>query len=284
MHADEEDRHLERELAQRAHAARARVPRAAQARPAADAGDQGRPGQVPRPRARRSGLPRRPPLGGPLGGRGDRRADGDVELDRRRAPGSTGEPDADEARWLEATAGALRVVSTYVPNGREVDIDRSTRASCASSTPRPSASRALVRRRAGARGRLQRLPGRHRRLRPGGVRRRHARHAGRARALPGAAGRRHGRRLPRAAPRRARLHLVGLPRRPLPQEAGTADRRDPGLAAGRRPAAASAASTATSARARSPPITPRCSPSSTEVKHAAPRARSRARRATRCRA
>ena len=35
--------------------------------------------------------------------------------------GLAGEPDADEARWLEATAGSLRVVTTYVPNGRAVD-------------------------------------------------------------------------------------------------------------------------------------------------------------------
>jgi exodeoxyribonuclease III len=35
--------------------------------------------------------------------------------------GLDGEPDADEARWLEATAGSLRVVTTYVPNGRAVD-------------------------------------------------------------------------------------------------------------------------------------------------------------------
>ena len=36
-------------------------------------------------------------------------------------PGLDGEPDADEARWLEATAGSLRVVTTYVPNGRSID-------------------------------------------------------------------------------------------------------------------------------------------------------------------
>ena len=48
--------------------------------------------------------------------------------------------------------------------------------------------------------RLQRLPGRHRRLRPGRVRRLHACPAGGARALRGAARRRRGRRLPRAAP------------------------------------------------------------------------------------
>jgi exodeoxyribonuclease-3 len=34
--------------------------------------------------------------------------------------GLTGEPAADEARWIEATIGGTRVVSVYVPNGREV--------------------------------------------------------------------------------------------------------------------------------------------------------------------
>jgi exodeoxyribonuclease-3 len=34
--------------------------------------------------------------------------------------GLPGEPDAAEARWVEATVGDLRVVSTYVPNGRAV--------------------------------------------------------------------------------------------------------------------------------------------------------------------
>jgi exodeoxyribonuclease-3 len=34
--------------------------------------------------------------------------------------GLPGELRADEARWIEATAGGLRLVSTYVPNGREV--------------------------------------------------------------------------------------------------------------------------------------------------------------------
>jgi exodeoxyribonuclease-3 len=39
--------------------------------------------------------------------------------------GLPGEPAPEEARWIEATVGAqsLRVVSTYVPNGREVDSD-----------------------------------------------------------------------------------------------------------------------------------------------------------------
>jgi len=34
--------------------------------------------------------------------------------------GLPGEPRDDEARWIEATVGGIRVVSTYVPNGREV--------------------------------------------------------------------------------------------------------------------------------------------------------------------
>src|SRR3954447_18412225 len=34
--------------------------------------------------------------------------------------GLEGEPDAGEARWLETTVDGLRVVTTYVPNGREV--------------------------------------------------------------------------------------------------------------------------------------------------------------------
>ena len=35
--------------------------------------------------------------------------------------GLPGEPAQDEARWVEATVAGVRVVSTYVPNGREVD-------------------------------------------------------------------------------------------------------------------------------------------------------------------
>ncbi|MBA3328393.1 MAG: exodeoxyribonuclease III [Solirubrobacterales bacterium] len=35
--------------------------------------------------------------------------------------GLEGELRTDEARWVEATAGGLRLVSTYVPNGRAVD-------------------------------------------------------------------------------------------------------------------------------------------------------------------
>jgi exodeoxyribonuclease III len=36
------------------------------------------------------------------------------------ARGLPGEPAADEARWVEATVGGIRVISTYVPNGRVV--------------------------------------------------------------------------------------------------------------------------------------------------------------------
>jgi exodeoxyribonuclease-3 len=35
--------------------------------------------------------------------------------------GLAGEPAVDEARWVEATAGGLRLASVYVPNGRAVD-------------------------------------------------------------------------------------------------------------------------------------------------------------------
>jgi exodeoxyribonuclease-3 len=34
--------------------------------------------------------------------------------------GLAGEPSVDEARWIEATTGGLRVASVYVPNGREI--------------------------------------------------------------------------------------------------------------------------------------------------------------------
>jgi exodeoxyribonuclease-3 len=37
------------------------------------------------------------------------------------AIGLPGEPVQDECRWIEATIGGIRIVSTYVPNGRVVD-------------------------------------------------------------------------------------------------------------------------------------------------------------------
>ena len=42
---------------------------------------------------------------------------------RRSAAGLAGEPVVDEARWIEAVVDGIRVVSTYVPNGREVGTD-----------------------------------------------------------------------------------------------------------------------------------------------------------------
>ncbi len=42
-----------------------------------------------------------------------------TEIGGERA-GLAGEPAADEARWLEATAGGVRAVSVYVPNGRAI--------------------------------------------------------------------------------------------------------------------------------------------------------------------
>ncbi len=35
--------------------------------------------------------------------------------------GLPGEPEPEEARWVEATVGGVRAISVYVPNGREVD-------------------------------------------------------------------------------------------------------------------------------------------------------------------
>ncbi len=43
-----------------------------------------------------------------------------IALEDRRA-GLEGEPDPEEARWLEVSAGTLRVITTYVPNGRSID-------------------------------------------------------------------------------------------------------------------------------------------------------------------
>ena len=37
------------------------------------------------------------------------------------ATGLPGEPNPDEARWIEALVGGTRIISVYAPNGREVD-------------------------------------------------------------------------------------------------------------------------------------------------------------------
>ena len=94
--------------------------------------------QVPRPRVRRGGLPRRPSLRRPLGGRRHRRADGD-RAHGGRAPGSTASPTPTRrAGWRprrERCASSPPTSPTAAPSTR-----RSTRASCASSTPPPSGS------------------------------------------------------------------------------------------------------------------------------------------------
>src|SRR4051794_11649760 len=46
----------------------------------------------------------------------------DLSLDESAA-GLAGEPSVDEARWIEAVVDGIRIVSTYVPNGRAVGTD-----------------------------------------------------------------------------------------------------------------------------------------------------------------
>ena len=167
--------------------------------------------------------------------------------------GLPGEAEAGEARWVEASAGGLRVASVYVPNGRAVGLARV-----------PEEARVL-RRDARARGRprrARRRPQRHargrRRLRPRGLRRLHARHRRGARPLRGAA---RGR--PLDAYRDLHPDDVGFTWWDYRQ--GHFHRkmglRIDYLLLGQRSRAASppAASTATTARAPSPPTTRPCS-------------------------
>ena len=92
-------------------------------------------------------------------------------------------------------------------------------------------------------------PDRRRRVRPRRLRRPDPRHRARARGAGGAAGARPARRRARPLAGRARLHLLGLPRRHVPPGPGDADRPRPGQRAGRRPRRAPPGSTATRARA-----------------------------------
>jgi exonuclease III len=71
----------------------------------------------------------------------------DLELTDRVA-GPPGELRDDEARWIEAAVGGLRVVSVYVPNGARTACRRSSaatstsrRPTSTSTTPRPSPGR-----------------------------------------------------------------------------------------------------------------------------------------------
>ena len=153
-----EDRHLERQLAQGAPAARARVPRDARARRAAACRRPSvEPDAFPARRARRRGLPRRRPLGRALGRRRGARAPTGRELERRRAPGCRASRRRTRRAGSRRPSAALRVASrlrAQRPRGR---LARVRRASCASSTPlRERVARARAS--SGARGRLQRLP------------------------------------------------------------------------------------------------------------------------------
>ena len=117
-----------------------------------------------------------------------------------------GEPLAAESRAIGATCGGVRIWSLYVPNGRKPDdphyvykLDWLARLR--------EARRRLDGRPDGAGRRLEHLPDRRRRLRPGAVQELHARHAAGARGVPGVPRRRVRRGHPRL---RARLHLLGL--------------------------------------------------------------------------
>ena len=94
-----EARDLERQLAQRPHAARARAPRAS-TRPTSRCCRRPRPSPTPSPRrAARGRLPRRDHSAGRWAGVAIARA---ARRSRTSAPGLPGEPRRDEARWIEA--------------------------------------------------------------------------------------------------------------------------------------------------------------------------------------
>ncbi len=187
----------------------------------------------------------------------DGHAIGDVQV------GLPGSPVADEARWVEAEVDGVRFVSVYVVNGRTLD------------DPMFAAKLdfldAMAARLAELRAQGPVVLGGDLNIAPadvdvyepaafvGGT---HVTEDERGR-LRGDARRRLRRRLPAPAPGRGGLHLVGLPRGPLPQGDGPAHRPVRRVRRPRRGDRAAAGSTATSARAPSPPTTPRCCCSST---------------------
>ena len=183
-------------------------------------------------------------------------ARGELELSDP-AIGLPGESHADEARWIEATVGALRIVSTYVPNGRAVGSPTYAEKLDFLDAAEQRVARCARRRTACRRRRLQRRPP----TSTSTTRRRSRddpRDARRALARRGDPRRRRScRRLPRAASRRAAVHVVGLSPGALPSRHGAADRSRARLARARGLTRATSASNATTARARSPPITPR---------------------------
>ena len=179
----------------------------------------------------------------------------DVQVGFEGMPG-WGDPEAAESRALGATCGGVRVWSLYVPNGRKPDdphyvykLDWMARLREAAAPWRD--------RDHGPGRRLERLPDRRGRLRPGTVREVHARDARRAGRLPGVPRRRLRRRRTTPHPRAGRLHLLGLLPAALRAQPRAADRlraRPPPRWPDASPAPSS---TATSGPAPAPPTTPR---------------------------
>ena len=136
-------------------------------------------------------------------------------------PGGPGFPHQ-EARAVAATCAGVRVVSVYVPNGRDAGVGSlRLQARLAGVAARRGRGRA------GGDGRLRRHE--HRADRRGRVRSRRLRrpdacHAARAGGAGGAAGGRAARRRARPLARRAGVHLLGLPRRDVPPGLRDADR------------------------------------------------------------
>ena len=111
--------HLERQLAEDAHAARRRAARAVPAGPRLPAGDEERAGRLPRARAGRRRL-----QGGrttaPGAGQASRCSRPRKRRSRTSARDSRASRRDDEARWIEADVDGVRAVSVYVPNGQAI--------------------------------------------------------------------------------------------------------------------------------------------------------------------
>ena len=129
-------------------------------------------------------------------------------------------------------AAASACVSVYVPNGREPGLGPlRVQARLAGRAARRGRRRP---RRDGRLRRHEHRADRRRRLRSRRLRRPDPRHAARARGAGRAPGARAARRRARPLAGRARLHLLGLPRRHVPPGPRHADRPDPGRRPGGR--------------------------------------------------
>ena len=191
----------------------------------------------------------------------ERRRDHQPGRARRRARSASTACRGRASRWRPRRARSARPAAAY-GSGRSTcptAASPTTRTTSTSSTGWPGCARRPAAWMDGpdrAGRRLEHLPDRRRRLRPGAVHEQHARHAAGARGVPGVPRRRVRRGDPRP---RAGLHLLGLlppalRARPRPQDRLRA--RDP--AAGRRGSPARS-STARSGPGRAPPTTPRWS-------------------------